>query len=67
MMMLQVDNVDASFDDLKQCRENGWKVNQQKKSLQMNFVLKLFFHFNFRNLNHQLLKRQKVLDLQSVH
>lgn len=26
MMMLQVDNVDAAFDDLKKCRENGWKV-----------------------------------------
>lgn len=26
MMMLQVDNVDAAFNDIRQCRENGWKV-----------------------------------------
>lgn len=26
MMMLQVENIDAAFDDLRQCRENGWKV-----------------------------------------
>ncbi len=26
MMMLQVDNVDAAFEGLRQCRENGWKV-----------------------------------------
>lgn len=26
MMMLQVDNIDAAYDDLRQCRENGWKV-----------------------------------------
>lgn len=37
-MMLQVDNVDASFDDLKQCRENGWKVNKQKISSNLNFA-----------------------------
>lgn len=26
--MLQVDNIDAAFDDLRQCRENGWKVTK---------------------------------------
>jgi len=27
MMLLQVDNVDDSFSEIKKCRENGWKVN----------------------------------------
>lgn len=27
MMMLQVDNVDAVFNDIQKCRENGWKVS----------------------------------------
>lgn len=26
MMMLQVENIDAAFEDLRQVRENGWKV-----------------------------------------
>lgn len=28
MMMLQVDNVDAVFNDIQKCRENGWKVRR---------------------------------------
>lgn len=26
MMMLQVDNIDASYADIQEVRENGWKV-----------------------------------------
>jgi hypothetical protein len=26
MMMLQVDNIDESYKEIKTCRENGWKV-----------------------------------------
>lgn len=28
MMMLQVDNIDDSFSEIKKCRENGWKVSR---------------------------------------
>lgn len=28
MMMLQVDNVDAAFSDIRKCQENGWKKPQ---------------------------------------
>jgi hypothetical protein len=30
MMHLQVENIDASYAELKQVRENGWKVRENK-------------------------------------
>ena len=31
MMMLQVDNIDAAFNDVQKCRENGWKVRKENE------------------------------------
>jgi hypothetical protein len=33
MMMLQVDNIDAAFEDLQKCRANGWKKPQPPSPL----------------------------------
>jgi hypothetical protein len=56
MMMLQVENIDAAFDDLRQCRENGWKVAIP------NFIkINSFKLCNFRNQNRQAHKHQKAV------
>lgn len=30
MMMLQVDNINESYDEIKKCRENGWTVGTEQ-------------------------------------
>lgn len=42
MMMLQVENIDAAFDDIKKCRENGWKVKFLNNKFILQFVLILY-------------------------
>jgi hypothetical protein len=68
MMMLQVDNIDASFDDLRQCRENGWQVIT---NIIINKIIYLILYYSrfsyFRNHNHQVHKHQKVHVFQSDH